>query len=114
MIVTRPDESVGGNFSIAPQPLLPAVPFHGRQPATEDVDQIRAPLLIHYGELNARVNAGWPAYKAALDAAGREYSADTTAGANHGFHNDTTPRYDKEAAELAWRRTIEFFRHNMV
>jgi len=55
-----------------------------------------------------------PHTKAAFDAAGREYSAYTTAGANHGFHNDTTPRYDKEAAELAWRRTIEFFRHNMV
>jgi len=66
MIVTRTDESVGGNFSIAPQPLLPAVPFYGRQPATEDVDQIRAPLLIHYGELDARVNAGWPAYKSSI------------------------------------------------
>jgi carboxymethylenebutenolidase len=106
--------SVSNELAVRLPELAAAVPFYGRQPATEDVEKIRAPLLIHYGELDARVNEGWPAYKAALDAAGRVYSAYTYAGANHGFHNDTTPRYDKDAAELAWRRTIEFFRHNLV
>jgi carboxymethylenebutenolidase len=86
----------------------------GLNPYIEGVEKIRAPLLIHYGEFVARVNEGWPADKEALDAAGRVYSAYTYTGANHGFHNDTTPRYDKDAAELAWRRTIEFFRDNLV
>jgi carboxymethylenebutenolidase len=106
--------SVSNELAVRLPELAAAVPFYGRQPAPEDVEKIRAPLLIHYGELDARVNEGWPAYKEALDAAGRVYSAYTYAGANHGFHNDTTPRYDKDAAELAWRRTIEFFRHNLV
>jgi carboxymethylenebutenolidase len=105
---------VSNELAVRLPELAAAVPFYGRQPATEDVEKIRAPLLIHYGELDARVNEGWPAYKEALDAAGHVYSAYTYAGANHGFHNDTTPRYDKDAAELAWRRTIEFFRHNLV
>lgn len=89
--------------------LAGAVPFYGRQPAAEDVAKIKAPLLIHHGQLDERVNAGWPAYKEALDAAGKQYTEHTYANANHGFHNDTTPRYDKESAELAWRRTIDFF-----
>ena len=94
--------------------LAAAVPFYGRQPAAEDVAKIRAPLLIHHGELDTRVNEGWPAYRAALDAAGKAYTEYTYANANHGFHNDTTPRYDKDSADLAWRRTIEFFRKNLV
>ncbi len=106
--------SVSNELAVRIPELAAAVPFYGRQPATEDVGKIRAPLLIHYGELDARVNAGWPAYKEALDAAGRDYNAYTYAGTNHGFHNDTTPRYDKDAAALAWRRSIEFFRHNLV
>ena len=94
--------------------LAAAVPFYGRQAAAADVPQINAPLLIHYGELDTRVNEGWPAYKAALDAAGKDYTMHMYPGANHGFHNDTTPRFDEAAAALAWRRTIEFFEKNLV
>lgn len=94
--------------------LAAAVPFYGGQPAAADVEKINAPLLLHHGGLDQRVNAGWPAYKEALDAAGKGYAEYTYEGANHGFHNDTTPRYDNEAAELAWQRTIEFFRKNLV
>ncbi len=94
--------------------LAAAVPFYGRQAASGEVDKINAPLLIHYGELDARVNEGWPAYKEALDESGKNYTMHMYPGANHGFHNDTTPRYDAEAAELAWGRTIEFFRKNLV
>src|SRR6478736_4001159 len=86
-----------------------AVPFYGGQPAAEDVPKIKAPLLLHYGELDTRVNEGWPAYEAALKENKKEYTAYIYANANHGFHNDTTPRYDKAAAELAWTRTIDFF-----
>ena len=89
--------------------LAGAVPFYGGWPEAEDAARVEAPLLIHLGELDARVNAGWPAYKAALDAAGADYEAHIYPGANHGFHNDTTPRYDPEAAALAWERTLAFF-----
>ncbi|WP_031527446.1 dienelactone hydrolase family protein [Dyadobacter crusticola] len=89
--------------------LAAAVPFYGGQPATEDVPKIKAPLLIHYAALDARVNEGWPAYQEALTANNKEYEAYIYPDTNHGFHNDTTPRYDKAAAELAWKRTIEFF-----
>jgi len=94
--------------------LAAAVPYYGRQAAAEDVPTINAPLLIHYGELDTRVNEGWPAYQAALDAAGEVYTMHMYPAANHGFHNDTTPRYDAEAATLSWRRSIEFFRENLV
>lgn len=90
-----------------------AVPFYGRQPAAEDVPKIKAPLLIHYAELDTRINEGWPAYEAALKAAGTRYEAFIYPGVNHGFHNDSTPRYDEAAAELAWSRTVEFFRTNL-
>lgn len=93
--------------------LAAAVPFYGGQPAPEDVPNIKAPLLIHYGELDTRVNAGWPAYEAALKENKKAYTAYIYPGTNHGFHNDTTPRYDKAAAELAWSRTIEFFNKNL-
>ncbi|HEY5745532.1 MAG TPA: dienelactone hydrolase family protein [Chryseolinea sp.] len=89
--------------------LAAAVPFYGGQPAAEDVPKINAPLLIHYGELDTRVNEGWPAYEAALKANKKEYTEYMYPAANHGFHNDTTPRYDKAAAELAWTRTVDFF-----
>jgi carboxymethylenebutenolidase len=89
--------------------LSAAVPFYGGQPAAEDVAKINAPLLIHYAELDTRIDEGWPAYEAALKANHKEYTEYMYAGANHGFHNDSTPRYDKAAAELAWGRTIEFF-----
>lgn len=89
--------------------LAAAVPFYGTQPAVEDVPKIQAPLLLQYAGLDTRVNEGWPAYEAALKANNKTYTAYTYPDVNHGFHNDTTPRYDKAAAELAWQRTIEFF-----
>ena len=92
--------------------LAGAVPFYGGQPK-EDIDKINAPLLLHFGELDKRVNEGWPAYEAALKEHGKEYKAFIYKNANHGFHNDTTPRYDREAAELAWERTINFFKENL-
>jgi carboxymethylenebutenolidase len=90
--------------------LSAAVPFYGGQPAADEVPKIKAPLLIHYAALDTRVNEGWPAYEAALKANNKEYQAYMYENANHGFHNDTTPRYDKAAAELAWKRTVDFFR----
>lgn len=104
---------VANAAAVAYPELGGAVPFYGRQPAAEDVPRIKAPLLIHYGGLDERVNAGWPAYEAALIAAGTKYEAFIYEGANHGFHNDSTPRYDEAAAELAWRRTVEFFKTNL-
>ncbi|EAR01855.1 dienelactone hydrolase family protein [Maribacter sp. HTCC2170] len=89
-----------------------AVPFYGGQPK-EDIDKINAPLLLHFGELDKRVNEGWPAYEAALKENKKEFKAYIYKNANHGFHNDTTPRYDREAAELAWKRTIEFFNEKL-
>lgn len=89
--------------------LAAAVPFYGGQPPIENVPQIKAPLLLHYAELDTHVNEGWPAYEKALKENHKEYTAFMYANANHGFHNDTTPRYDKEAAQLAWQRTIDFF-----
>ena len=94
--------------------LAASVPFYGGQPAKEDVPKIKAPLLIHYGELDTRVNEGWPAYEAALKENKKEYKAYIYPNANHGFHNDTTPRYDKAAAELAWTRTIDFFKEKLT
>lgn len=93
--------------------LAAAVPFYGRQPAAADVPRIEAPLLLHYGELDRRINKGWPAYEAALKKHGKEYAVHFYPKANHGFHNDTTPRYDRAAAELAWKRTIRFFREKL-
>ena len=93
--------------------LAAAVPFYGRQAATDDVPKIQAPLLLHYASLDQRVNAGWPAYEAALKANGKNYTAYMYEGANHGFHNDTTPRYDEEAATLAWQRTLDFFKEHL-
>lgn len=93
--------------------LAASVPFYGGQPLTADVPKIKAPLLIHYAELDTRVNEGWPAYEAALKENKKEYEAFIYPRVNHGFHNDTTPRYDKAAAELAWNRTIEFFKKRL-
>ncbi len=90
-----------------------AVPFYGRQPSKEDTEKINAPLLIHYGELDKRVNEGWPAYEEALKEYGKEYTTHFYPAANHGFHNNTTPRYDEEAAKLAWSRTINFFKEEL-
>jgi carboxymethylenebutenolidase len=90
-----------------------AVPFYGSQPPTEMVPEIQAPLMLHYAGLDERVNAGWPEYEAALKANDKEYQVFFYPEKNHGFHNDTTPRYDKEAAELAWGRTVEFFKEKL-
>ena len=89
--------------------LAASVPFYGPVPASEDVARIEAPLLIHYAGLDERINAGWPGYEAALKAGGKEATAHFYPDTNHGFHNDTTPRYDAAAAELAWSRTLDFF-----
>ena len=94
--------------------LKAAVPFYGGQPDAEDVPKIQAPLLLHYAGLDQRVNAGWPAYEEALKANNKEYSAYIYDGVNHGFHNDTTPRYDEKAAKLAWKRTVDFFNEKLV
>jgi carboxymethylenebutenolidase len=96
-----------------PETIVAAVPFYGRQPAAEDVPKIKGSLLIHNAELDQRVNEGWPAYEAALKKAGVRFTAHMYPGANHGFHNDTTPRYDEAAAKLAWTRTIEFFNQTL-
>lgn len=93
--------------------LAAAVPFYGGQPPLEEVPKIKAPLMIHYGSLDKRVNEGWPAYEAALKEHGKKYEMFMYEGGNHGFHNDTTPRYDKKHAELAWERTINFFKKNL-
>ena len=89
------------------------VPFYGSAPPLEGVPDIQAPLLIQYASLDERVNAGWPAYQEALDAAGKSYTMHMYEGVNHGFHNDTTPRYDEPAAKLAWKRTIDFFKKTL-
>jgi carboxymethylenebutenolidase len=105
---------VANAAAVAYPELGGAVPFYGRQPAAADVAKIKAPLLIQYAGLDERVNAGWPEYEAALKAAGTRYEAYIYEGVNHGFHNDSTPRYDAAAAELAWGRTVEFFRANLA
>jgi carboxymethylenebutenolidase len=89
------------------------VPFYGSAPPSEDVANIQAPLLIHYASLDERVNAGWPEYQRALDAAGKSYAMHMYEGVNHGFHNDTTPRYDEAAARLAEERTVAFFNEHL-
>lgn len=93
--------------------LAAAVPFYGSQPDAADAVKVNAPLLIQFAENDPRVNAGWAAYKAALDAAGKTYTAHTYPGTQHGFHNDTTPRYDEAAAKLAWERTVAFFAQHL-
>lgn len=94
--------------------LAAAVPFYGGQPAAADVPRIHAPLLIHYAGSDERINAGWPAYEAALKAAGKRYEAHIYAGTQHGFNNDTTPRFDAAAAQLAWSRTLAFFKQHLA
>jgi carboxymethylenebutenolidase len=93
--------------------LAAAVPFYGRQAAAADVPKIQAPLLIHYAGLDERINQGWPDYEAALKANGKAYTVHFYPGVNHGFHNDTTPRYDEAAATLAWDRTVAFFNEHL-
>lgn len=96
-------------LAVAYPELSASVPFYGRQAAASDVPRIQAPLLIQYAEHDQRINAGWPDYEAALKAHNKVYEAHIYPGVNHGFHNDSTPRYDEAAAELAWSRTIGWF-----
>jgi carboxymethylenebutenolidase len=93
--------------------LAAAVPYYGAQPPAEDVPKIKAPLLLHYAELDTHVNEGWPAYEKALKENNKDYTAYIYPKVNHGFNNNTTPRYDKEAADLAWKRTIDFFKEKL-
>ena len=93
--------------------LNAAVAFYGAQPKAEDVPKIRAAMLLHYASLDARITGGWPAYEEALKANHVSYSGYVYEGVNHGFHNDTTPRYDEAAAKLAWQRTIDVFNKNL-
>ena len=104
---------VANTLAVRLPDLAAAVPFYGNQPTKEDVAKIKASLLIHYAGLDDRINAGWPAYEAALKENRANYQAYIYPNVNHGFHNDTTPRYDKDAATLAWNRTIEFFNKNL-
>lgn len=89
--------------------LSAGVPFYGSQPTAEDTAKIKAPLMLQYAGLDTRIAAGWPAFEEALKANHVKYEAFIYEGANHGFHNDTTPRYDEKNAKLAWKRTLEFF-----
>ena len=89
--------------------LNAAVPFYGVQPTAEETAKIKAPLLLHYASLDTRITSGWPAFEQALKANHVTYTGYVYEGANHGFHNDTTPRYDEAAAKLAWQRTLDFF-----
>ncbi|MEL6944174.1 MAG: dienelactone hydrolase family protein [Bacteroidota bacterium] len=93
--------------------LLAAAPFYGTQPSAEEVPNIKAALLLHFAAFDKRVNAGWPAYAEALQENNKEYSAHLYPDVNHGFHNDSTARYDYEAAQLAWQRTIDFFKDKL-
>jgi carboxymethylenebutenolidase len=94
--------------------LKAGVPFYGRAPDTAEVPKIRAPLLLHFAEDDERVNATWPGYEAALKANGIAYEMCIYPGTRHGFHNNSTPRYNEAAAKLAWDRTIAFFKNHLV
>ena len=100
---------VANAAAVAYPELAAAVPFYGRQPRAEEVPAIRAPLLLHYAQQDPNINAGWPAYEAALKANHKTYEAYIYPGTQHGFHNDSTPRYDQAAATLAWERTLAWF-----
>lgn len=100
---------VSNAAAVAYPELAAAVPFYGRQADPADVPKIQAPLLLHFAQTDERVNATWPAYEAALKANGKVYEAHIYPGTNHGFHNDSTPRYDEAAAKLAWERTLAWF-----
>ncbi|MCL4148370.1 UNVERIFIED_CONTAM: hypothetical protein GTU68_006325 [Idotea baltica] len=106
--------SISNSMAVHIPDLKASVPFYGGQPDAEDVPKIKAPLLLQFAELDKRVNAGWPAYETALKENKKTYTAHMYKGVNHGFHNDTTPRYDETAAKLAWKRTIAFFKEKLM
>jgi carboxymethylenebutenolidase len=93
--------------------LAAAVPFYGNVPAAADAFKVKAPLLIHFADVDERINSAWPTYEGALKAAGVRYTAHKYAGTQHGFNNDTTPRFDAAAAKTAWDRTMAFFAQNL-
>ena len=101
-------------LAVAYPELSASVPFYGRQANAADVPKIQAPIQLHFAELDQRINAGWPDYEAALIKHGKVYEAHIYPGANHGFHNDSTPRFDEAAAELAWNRTLNWFNAHLV
>jgi carboxymethylenebutenolidase len=105
---------VSNMMAVRVEELKAAAPFYGSQPTAEETADIQAPLLIHYAGLDERVNAGWDDYEAALKANDKDYTVYFYPGVNHGFHNTSTPRYDKKSAELAWERTIAFFKDKLV
>jgi carboxymethylenebutenolidase len=106
--------TIVNTFAVRMPDLAAAVPFYGGQPSATDAAKIKAPLLIHYAGNDDRINAGWPAYEAALKANGVKYQMFMYPGTQHGFHNDTTPRYDEAAAKLAWSRTVAFLKANLT
>jgi carboxymethylenebutenolidase len=101
-------------LAVAFPEMAAGVPFYGRQADAADVPAIQAPLMLHYAEMDERINEGWPAYEEALKAHGKTYEVYFYEGAQHGFHNDTTPRYDEDAAELAWERTLGWFQKHLT
>ncbi len=101
-------------LAVAYPEMAASVPFYGRQPAAADVPKIEAAMLLHYAALDDRINEGWPAYEAALKEAGTVYEAYIYPEVNHGFHNDSTPRYDEAAAKLAWDRTVGWFNTHLA
>ena len=105
--------TIANTMAVRIADLAAAVPFYGSQPSAADTARIKAPLLIHYAGNDDRVNSGWPAWEAALKANGVKYRMHMYPGTHHGFHNDTTPRYNEAAAKLAWSRTIAFLNENL-
>jgi carboxymethylenebutenolidase len=105
--------TIANTFAAHFPDLAAAVPFYGGQPGAADAAKIKAPLLLHYAALDERLNAGWPSYEEALKANGVKYQMYVYPGTYHGFHNDTTPRYDEAAAKLAWSRTVAFLKENL-
>ncbi len=104
---------IANMMAVKVQTLSAAVPFYGGQPSAEEAALIQAPLMLQYAGLDTRVNEGWPAYEAALKANNKEFVVYFYPDVNHGFHNNTTPRYDEPAATLAWQRTIDFFKEKL-
>lgn len=104
---------ISNMMAVKVEDLAAAVPYYGRQPSNEDAAKIKAPLMLQYAELDKRVNAGWEEFEKVLKEKKIEYTAHFYPKVNHGFHNNTTPRYDKEAAELSWKRTLEFFKKHL-
>ena len=100
-------------LAVAYSEMAASVPYYGRQPRAEEVPAIKAPLLVQYAEVDERINMGWLPYQAALIANQKRFSVHFYAGTQHGFHNDSTPRFDKAAADLSWARTLAFLGENL-